>query len=88
MTNHTTISPAGTSNGADVRQELAIADAERDLTVTQDDTVAANESARAKLEDAMTPGFQAEFDPAEAEAAGAFQESALSEADAIGSTHD
>lgn len=36
----------------------------------------------------MTPGYQAEFTPAEADAAGAFQEDALSEADAAASTHD
>ena len=41
-----------------------------------------------KLQDALTPGYQAEFDPAEAEAAGAFQEDALSEADAFASSHD
>lgn len=41
-----------------------------------------------KLQDALTPGYQAEFDPAEAEAAGAFQEDALSEADALASSHD
>ena len=41
-----------------------------------------------KLVDAQTPGYQAEFDPAEAEAAGAFQEDALSEADALASMHD
>jgi hypothetical protein len=36
-----------------------------------------------KLSDAQTPGFVAEFDPDEAERAGAFNEDALSEADAI-----
>ncbi|WP_426107443.1 hypothetical protein [Massilia sp. TSP1-1-2] len=41
-----------------------------------------------KLRDALTPGYQAEFDPAEAEAAGAFQEDALSEGDALASSHD
>ena len=41
-----------------------------------------------KLADAMTPGFIAEFDPAEAEAAGAFEERALSEADALESAGD
>ena len=41
-----------------------------------------------KLVDAQTPGYQAEFDPAEAEAAGAFPEDALSEADALASMHD
>lgn len=41
-----------------------------------------------KLNDAMTPGFEAEFDPDEAERAGAFSEDALSEADALESTID
>lgn len=45
-------------------------------------------SVLAKLVDAGTPGYQAEFDPAEAEAAGAFREDALSEADALDSTHE
>ena len=43
---------------------------------------------REKLLDAMTPGYQAEFDPDEADRAGAFAESALSEADALVSTDD
>lgn len=43
---------------------------------------------RDKLIDAMTPGFQAEFDPDEAERAGAFVEDALSEADAAASVDD
>jgi hypothetical protein len=38
---------------------------------------------REKLGDAETPGFFAEFDPDEAERAGAFNEDALSEADAL-----
>jgi len=41
-----------------------------------------------KLLDAMTPGYQAEFDPDEAEHAGAFAEDALSEGDALASTED
>jgi len=41
-----------------------------------------------KLIDAMTPGFIAELDPAEAEAAGAFEEHALTEADALESATD
>jgi hypothetical protein len=41
-----------------------------------------------KLIDAMVPGYQAEFDPVEAETAGAFFEDALSEADAIASVDD
>lgn len=49
---------------------------------------AAAGSAHEKLVDALTPGFQAEFDPDEAEAAGAFHEDALSEADALASTAD
>lgn len=43
---------------------------------------------RAKLADAATPGLAAEFDPGEAEAAGAFVEQALSEADALESSSD
>jgi len=41
-----------------------------------------------KLIDALTPGFQAEFDPAEAETAGAFVEDAMSESDALASAED
>lgn len=36
-----------------------------------------------KLRDAETPGFWAEFSPDEAELAGAFEEDALSEEDAV-----
>lgn len=41
-----------------------------------------------KLLDAQTPGFQAEFDPDEAEKLGAFFEDALSETDAMDSSID
>lgn len=41
---------------------------------------------RAKLLDAETPGFQAEFDPDEADKAGAFVEDALTETEALDST--
>jgi hypothetical protein len=41
-----------------------------------------------KLADAMTPGYVAEFDPDEAEQAGAFIEDALTEEDAIESATD
>ena len=41
-----------------------------------------------KLLDAETPGFQAEFDPLEAEKLGAFTEDALSEQDALESSID
>ena len=48
----------------------------------------ATEPGVAKLTDAMTPGAQIDFDPAEAERAGAFQEQALSQADAEAATDD
>lgn len=41
-----------------------------------------------KLIDARIPGFQAEFDPDEAELLGAFREEALSETDALDSSID
>ena len=41
-----------------------------------------------KLADALIPGFQAEFDPDEAEQVGAFQEDALSEQNALDSAVD
>jgi len=41
-----------------------------------------------KLLDAEIPGFQAEFDPLEAERLGAFTEDALNEQDALDSTID
>ena len=41
-----------------------------------------------KLADAMTPGLAVEFDPDEAETAGAFREEALSEEDAADSSTD
>jgi hypothetical protein len=41
-----------------------------------------------KLIDAMTPGYQVEFDPDEAEEIGAFVEDALSEVDALESDID
>ncbi|MFM7334875.1 MAG: hypothetical protein ACKO1H_10765 [Tabrizicola sp.] len=55
------------------------------------DTIAEGEATDpvvAKLTDAMTPGAQIDFDPAEAEQAGAFQEQALSLADAEAATDD
>jgi hypothetical protein len=41
-----------------------------------------------KLIDARIPGFQAEFDPDEAELLGAFREETLSETDALDSSID
>jgi hypothetical protein len=53
-----------------------------------DDNANADEILNDKLTDAMTPGFAPEFDPDEAERAGAFEEDALSEADALDSCID
>ncbi|QSQ54805.1 conjugal transfer protein TraD (plasmid) [Xanthomonas translucens pv. undulosa] len=53
-----------------------------------DDNAAAAGALREKLADAATPGYQAEFDPEEAERAGAFVEDALSEQDATESGDD
>ena len=53
-----------------------------------DDQASAAGALREKLLDAMTPGYQAEFDPDEAEQAGAFVEDALSEQDAAESDVD
>ena len=53
-----------------------------------DDAAASAEALREKLTDAQTPGYQAEFDPEEAERAGAFVEDALSEEDAADSNAD
>ncbi len=51
---------------------------------------AANAAAalRDKLTDLLIPGYSVEFDPDEAEQAGAFQEDALSEQDAADSCFD
>lgn len=59
-------------NGATPLNELSHADA------------ALNE----KLTDAMIPGYTVEFEPEEAERIGAFNEDALSEADALDSSLD
>lgn len=56
--------------------------------IAVDSAAVSPDTLREKLADALTPGFQAEFDPAEAEAAGAFTEDALSDTDALASTHD
>ena len=50
-----------------------------------DDDAAGREAVREKMADALTPGFQVEFDPDEAERVGAFVEDALSEQDAAAS---
>lgn len=53
-----------------------------------DDALSAAEALREKLIDALIPGYQVEFDPEEAERAGAFVEDALSEPDAAQSSLD
>lgn len=59
-----------------------------DTTVMLDGTTAGVAALRDKLADALTPGFQAELDPEEAEHAGAFHEAALNEEDAAESAVD
>ena len=56
--------------------------------ITIDDSAAGAAALREKLTDTLTPGYQAEFDPEEAERAGAFREDALTELDAAASTDD
>lgn len=41
-----------------------------------------------KMTDILNPGYEVEFDPAEAELAGAFKEEAISEKDAVESSID
>lgn len=53
-----------------------------------DDTAASAGALLEKLTDALTPGYRAEFDPDEAERAGAFPEDALTEQDAAESDMD
>lgn len=57
-------------------------------TTTNINVVSEHDVLLEKLTDAGTPGFQAEFDPDEAERAGAFYEDALSEQDALDSDVD
>ena len=56
--------------------------------ITCNDKANADEVLREKLTDALTPGYQVEFDPEEADQAGAFVEDALSEQDAAESGID
>jgi hypothetical protein len=55
---------------------------------TIDDKATSDAALREKLTDALILGYQAEFDPEEAEKVGAFQEDALSEQDALDSDVD
>lgn len=56
--------------------------------IIPNDAASAAAALREKLTDILTPGYAAEFDPDEAEQAGAFQEDALSEQDAADSCLD
>jgi hypothetical protein len=60
---------------------------DRDTTIP-DDAASAAAALRDKLTDLLIPGYSVEFDPDEAEQAGAFQEDALSEHDAAESCLD
>lgn len=59
-----------------------------DASVPPDRRSVVADVVREKLTDAMTPGHQAEFDPEEAQHAGAFVEDALGEQDAADSSID
>lgn len=71
-------------------QNTNIVATDEPLTVQRpiDDDAAARDALREKMTDALTPGFQVEFDPDEADRAGAFVEDALSEQDAAESGDD
>ena len=53
-----------------------------------DDLEIMDQVIKEKLLDAETPGFQAEFSPDEADSLGAFEETALTEKDALDSVID
>ena len=70
------------------KNDVTFAERADDPANAADDQPSAAGALREKLLDAMTPGYQAEFDPDEAEQAGAFVEDALSEQDAAESDID
>ena len=70
------------------KNDVTFAERADDQANAADDQPNAADALREKLLDAMTPGYQAEFDPDEAEQAGAFVEDALSEQDAVESDID
>jgi hypothetical protein len=70
------------------KNDVTFAERADDQANAADDQPNAAGALREKLLDAMTPGYQAEFDPDEAEQAGAFVEDALSEQDAAESDID
>jgi len=70
------------------KNDVTFAERADDQANAADDQPNAADALREKLLDAMIPGYQAEFDPDEAEQAGAFVEDALSEQDAVESDID
>ena len=60
----------------------------KEMNETPLDETTENSIVDEKLVDALTPGYQVEFDPEEAEEAGAFKEDALNEEDAAESNID
>lgn len=70
------------------KNDVTFAERADDPANAAGDQANAGGALREKLLDAMTPGYQAEFDPDEAEQAGAFIEDALSEQDAAESDID
>ena len=70
------------------KNDVTFAERADDPANAAGDQANAGGALREKLLDAMTPGYQAEFDPDEAEQAGAFVEDALSEQDAAESDID
>ena len=70
------------------KNDVTFAERADDPANAADDQANAAGALCEKLLDAMTPGYQAEFDPDEAEQAGAFIEDALSEQDAVESDVD
>jgi hypothetical protein len=59
-----------------------------DDVLPRPDRATPSEVAREKLADLDIPGFMADFTPAEAAAAGAFKEDALTEGNALASSAD
>lgn len=79
------------NNPADDETNLSMPEipATVDITDTSlDDSAAQRQVLELKLSDVQIPGFQAEFDPDEAELLGAFKEDALSELEALDSSID
>jgi hypothetical protein len=67
----------------EIEEQMNIIDSKSDVSNVAESRHGPVDTVSEKLSDAETPGFFAEFDPDEAERAGAFNEDALSEADAL-----